>query len=161
MESAGSTEPLHYAGRRLGRRTALTFPLPSPPQKNRSPPSHSSPDTLTPGGHIESFQHFTRVRIDASQVAFVTFGSGVPELPVDPSDSRDKAVGFDGAKNRPCARIELMDVSVSPSIFALVDDRDRMYFGRGGEEGDQIAVCSAKPSVPSSAAPTPPSQTSS
>ena len=30
-------------------------------------------------------------------------------------------------------------VSVSRSIFALVDDRDRAYFGgRGGEEGDQI-----------------------
>ena len=30
-------------------------------------------------------------------------------------------------------------VSVSRSIFALVDDRDRMYFGRGdGEESDQI-----------------------
>lgn len=29
-------------------------------------------------------------------------------------------------------------VSVSRSIFALVDDRDRMYFGRGGEERDQI-----------------------
>jgi alkanesulfonate monooxygenase SsuD/methylene tetrahydromethanopterin reductase-like flavin-dependent oxidoreductase (luciferase family) len=29
-------------------------------------------------------------------------------------------------------------VSVSRSIFALVDDRDRMYFGRGGEEDDQI-----------------------
>ncbi|HXD45936.1 MAG TPA: LLM class flavin-dependent oxidoreductase [Pseudolabrys sp.] len=30
-------------------------------------------------------------------------------------------------------------VSVSRSIFALVDDRDRMYFGgRGDEEGDQI-----------------------
>jgi len=29
-------------------------------------------------------------------------------------------------------------VSVSRSIFALTDDRDRMYFGRGGEEGDQI-----------------------
>ena len=29
-------------------------------------------------------------------------------------------------------------VSVSRSIFALVDDRDRMYFGRNGEEGDQI-----------------------
>ena len=38
------------AGRRLGRRTARTFPLPSPPQKNRSPPSDSSPDTLTPSG---------------------------------------------------------------------------------------------------------------
>src|SRR5450432_3033122 len=29
-------------------------------------------------------------------------------------------------------------VSVSRSIFALVDDRDRAYFGRGGEEKDQI-----------------------
>jgi alkanesulfonate monooxygenase SsuD/methylene tetrahydromethanopterin reductase-like flavin-dependent oxidoreductase (luciferase family) len=29
-------------------------------------------------------------------------------------------------------------VSVSRSIFALVDDRDRMYFGRDGESEDQI-----------------------
>ena len=29
-------------------------------------------------------------------------------------------------------------VSVSRSIFALVDDRDRMYFGRGNESEDQI-----------------------
>jgi alkanesulfonate monooxygenase SsuD/methylene tetrahydromethanopterin reductase-like flavin-dependent oxidoreductase (luciferase family) len=29
-------------------------------------------------------------------------------------------------------------VSVSRSIFALTDDRDRMYFGRGGKEADQI-----------------------
>ncbi|MCC6311156.1 MAG: LLM class flavin-dependent oxidoreductase, partial [Trueperaceae bacterium] len=29
-------------------------------------------------------------------------------------------------------------VSVSRSIFALVDDRDRAYFGRDGEERDQI-----------------------
>ena len=29
-------------------------------------------------------------------------------------------------------------VSVSRSIFPLVDDRDRAYFGRGGEERDQI-----------------------
>src|SRR5246500_4945079 len=29
-------------------------------------------------------------------------------------------------------------VSVSRSIFALVDDRDRVYFGRGGQEMDQI-----------------------
>lgn len=29
-------------------------------------------------------------------------------------------------------------VSVSRSIFALVDDRDRAYFGRGRQEGDQI-----------------------
>src|SRR5207249_798098 len=29
-------------------------------------------------------------------------------------------------------------VSVSRSIFALVNDRDRAYFGRGRQEGDQI-----------------------
>lgn len=29
-------------------------------------------------------------------------------------------------------------VSVSRSIFALTDDRDRVYFGRGGQEADQI-----------------------
>ena len=33
-------------------------------------------------------------------------------------------------------------VSVSRSIFALINDRDRMYFGRG-EEGDQIGMLSA------------------
>jgi alkanesulfonate monooxygenase SsuD/methylene tetrahydromethanopterin reductase-like flavin-dependent oxidoreductase (luciferase family) len=34
-------------------------------------------------------------------------------------------------------------VSVSRSIFALTDDRDRMYFGRGGDEGDQIGFLDA------------------
>ena len=34
----------------LRRRTALTFPVPPPPQKNRSAPSDSSPETFTPGG---------------------------------------------------------------------------------------------------------------
>ncbi len=33
-------------------------------------------------------------------------------------------------------------VSVSRSIFALTDDRDRMYFGRGDEAGDQIGMLS-------------------
>jgi len=30
--------------------------------------------------------------------------------------------------------------SVSRSIFPLMNDRDRLYFGRGGEEGDQIGI---------------------
>jgi len=29
-------------------------------------------------------------------------------------------------------------VSVSRSIIAIVDDRDRAYFGRGGDDDDQI-----------------------
>lgn len=35
-------------------------------------------------------------------------------------------------------------VSVSRSIFALVDDRDRAYFGRGGENKDQIGFIDEK-----------------
>ncbi|MFV0301447.1 MAG: LLM class flavin-dependent oxidoreductase [Paracoccus sp. (in: a-proteobacteria)] len=31
-------------------------------------------------------------------------------------------------------------VSVSRSIFALMNDRDRMYFGRGGQETDQVGM---------------------
>src|SRR5688572_12963808 len=35
---------------RLGRRMVLNLPVLPPPQKNRSLPSDSSPDTPTPGG---------------------------------------------------------------------------------------------------------------
>ena len=35
-------------------------------------------------------------------------------------------------------------VSVSRSIFALVDDRDRAYFGRGSEETDQVGYLDAR-----------------
>jgi alkanesulfonate monooxygenase SsuD/methylene tetrahydromethanopterin reductase-like flavin-dependent oxidoreductase (luciferase family) len=35
-------------------------------------------------------------------------------------------------------------VSVSRSIFALVNDQDRTYFGRGGKEGDQIGFIDEK-----------------
>ncbi|ABE65067.1 luciferase-like (plasmid) [Nitrobacter hamburgensis X14] len=35
-------------------------------------------------------------------------------------------------------------VSVSRSIFALLDDRDRAYFGRGGEEKDQVGFIDEK-----------------
>jgi hypothetical protein len=35
-------------------------------------------------------------------------------------------------------------VSVSLSILALVDDRDRAYFGRGRDEDDQIGFIDEK-----------------
>jgi alkanesulfonate monooxygenase SsuD/methylene tetrahydromethanopterin reductase-like flavin-dependent oxidoreductase (luciferase family) len=35
-------------------------------------------------------------------------------------------------------------VSVSRSIFALVDDRDRAYFGRGSQESDQVGYLDAQ-----------------
>ena len=47
IETLGS---LPLVAPRRGRRTALTFPVFPPPQKNWSEPSDSSPETLTPGG---------------------------------------------------------------------------------------------------------------
>lgn len=35
-------------------------------------------------------------------------------------------------------------ISVSRSIFALVDDRDRAYFGRGNQEADQVGYIDAQ-----------------
>jgi hypothetical protein len=61
VESAGILEPLPLAAPRRGRRTALTLPLLPPPQKNRSPPSHSRPETPTPGG-ISSLSRTSPVR---------------------------------------------------------------------------------------------------
>ena len=49
-ESTGILDPLPLTAPRRGRRTALTFRLFPPPQKNCSPPSDSSPGTFTPGG---------------------------------------------------------------------------------------------------------------
>src|SRR5471032_214168 len=50
VESTGIPESLPAAEFRRGRRTALTFPLFPPPQKNCSQPSDSSPDTPAPDG---------------------------------------------------------------------------------------------------------------
>ena len=98
---------------RLGRPTALTFPLLPPPQKNRSPPSDSSPDTPTPRGISSFSQELSRSRIDPPHVALVAFPSAVPELAVDPGDPGNDAVGFDGAKNGSRFGIDLMDLPAS------------------------------------------------
>jgi hypothetical protein len=36
----------------------------------------------------------------------------VPELPIDPTHPGDEAVGLDGAKNRACLGINLIDLSI-------------------------------------------------
>src|SRR4029077_12587636 len=50
LESIETLGSLPLVAPRRGRRTALTFPVFPPPQKNWSEPSDSSPETLTPGG---------------------------------------------------------------------------------------------------------------
>ena len=99
--------------RRPDRRTALTLPLLPPPQKKRSPPSDSSPDTPTPGGISSLSRTSPGLRIDAPQIALVAFPGAVPEFAVDPGDPGDEAVGLDGAKNRACFGIDLMDLPIA------------------------------------------------
>jgi hypothetical protein len=42
----------------------------------------------------------------------IAFPGAVPELAIDPGHSGDEAVGLDGAQNRPCLWIDLMDLAV-------------------------------------------------
>src|SRR5438067_4713411 len=90
------------------------------------------------GRHLERFQDLPRSRIDSPQIALVTFPGGVPELSVDPGDPGDEAVGLDGAKNRPCLGIDLMDLAApilphperafgprEPRVTAAAGRRDR------------------------------------
>ncbi len=103
-------EPPPAVETRLGRRTALTFPLAPPPQNNLSPPSELEPRDARSGRHLEPLQYPSRLRIDPPQFALVAFPGSVPELAVDPGDPGDEAVGHDRAKNRPGLRIDLMDL---------------------------------------------------
>src|SRR5216683_2671143 len=88
--------------------------------------------------HVEPLQDLSGSRIDSPHIALVTFPGAVPELAVDPGDSGDKAVGLDGAKNRPCLGIDLMDLPVpilpyperpfgpgEPRVTAAAGRRDR------------------------------------
>src|SRR5580658_3029425 len=61
-------------------------------------------------GHFESFQELSGSGIDTRQSPLITLPSAVPELPVDPGDTGDEAIGLDGAKNRPCFGIDLMNL---------------------------------------------------
>src|SRR5882762_5540974 len=74
------------------------------------------------GRHLEPLQDLSRSRIDSPQIALVTFPGAVPELSVDPRDPGDEAVGLDGAKNRTCLGIDLMDGPAS-----IMPDPERSF----------------------------------
>ncbi len=74
------------------------------------------------GRHLESLQNFSRSRIDAPQIALVTFPGAVPELAVDPGDPGDEAAGLDGPKNSSCLWIDLKDLPV-----AILPDPERPF----------------------------------
>jgi hypothetical protein len=71
---------------------------------------------------------------------------GMPKLSIDPSDPGDEAVGFDGAKNRPCLRIDLMDlpVSILPDPKRTFGPREpRIAAATGGPAEERCTIRSA------------------
>jgi len=80
------------------------------------------------GRHIELIENLTGPGIDAPQIAFVTFQSAVPKLPIDPRDSGNEAVGLDGAKNRAGLGIDLMN----PAVPILADPQRAFGPGKSG-----------------------------
>ena len=138
LESTETYEPPATAESRLGRRTALTFPLLPPPQKNRSPPSDSSPDTPTPGG-ISSLSRTSPVR-GSTRLKSLSSPSQVacqssPSTQVTPVTKR-----LDSIVRRiaPVSRIDLMDLPApilphperpfgprEPRVTAAAGRRDR------------------------------------
>ena len=73
-----------------------------------------------------------------------------------PAGRPDQGLPLGVEGGRPCAQPR---VSVSRSIIAIMDDRDRAYFGRGGDDDDQIGFIIQRPRR-SSAAVMRPSRTS-
>jgi hypothetical protein len=65
-----------------------------------------------PARHLDTLKNLSSSRIDSPQITVITFPGRVPELSIDPGDSGDEAVGLDGAKNRACIGIDLMDLTI-------------------------------------------------
>src|SRR5436190_23309035 len=63
--------------------------------------------------HLDQLQHFSRLRIDPAEIAFLLLPGTVPELLTNPSDAGHEAVRIDGAKDLPALRIDLMDLAVA------------------------------------------------
>src|SRR6266540_4643007 len=112
LESTGISEPL--PGASLGPADGPHLPGPASSAEELIVAIGLEPRNVHSGRHLERLQDLSRSRIDPPQIALITFPGAVPELSVDPGDPGDEAVGLDGAKNRPCLGIDLMDLPVLP-----------------------------------------------
>src|SRR5262249_48721677 len=114
------------------------LPAPSSPAEELLATTGLEPRHFHSVRHLEPLQDLSRARIDSPHIALITFPGGVPELSVDPGDPGDEAVARDGAKNRACFRIDLMDLPVpllphperpfgprEPRATAIAGRRDR------------------------------------
>ena len=72
--------------------------------------------------YVDRVQHLSGCRIYSRQAALVTFPVTVPEFSVDPAYAGDEAVGLNGANDRPCLWIDLVDFS-----FPILPNPERPF----------------------------------
>src|SRR5581483_11428672 len=98
----------------------LSLSCPSPPHSQLPAAATTAEEQIASTGfepghghssrHLERLQHLSRSSIDSPQIALVLFPRAVPQLRVDPADSRDEAVGLYGAQDLTRVRIDLVDL---------------------------------------------------
>ena len=124
------------------------FAQPSPSPMFPNPPGLLRPEPHSPGlrdriwwgaGSRATAEWAARQGLNLMSSTLLTEDAGVPfhELQAEQIRLFREAWAAAGHEREP-------RVSVSRSIFALVDDRDRAYFGRGTQESDKVGYLDAQ-----------------
>src|SRR6476619_5033666 len=124
------------------------FAQPSPSRMFPNPPGLLRPEPHSPGlrdriwwgaGSRPTAEWAAQQGMNMQSSTLMTEDAGVPfhELQAEQIRLFHEAWAAAGHVREP-------RVSVSRSIFALVDDRDRAYFGRGNQESDQVGYIDAQ-----------------
>ena len=124
------------------------FAQPSPSPMFPNPPGLLRPEPHSPGlrdriwwgaGSRATAEWAARQGLNLMSSTLLTEDAGVPfhELQAEQIRRFRDAWAAAGHEREP-------RVSVSRSIFALVDDRDRAYFGRGNQASDQVGYLDAQ-----------------
>src|SRR5438034_3292662 len=128
--------------------TGAGFAQPSPTPMFPNPPGLLRPEPHSPGlrdriwwgaGSRPTAEWAAKQGLNLMSSTLMTEDAGVPfhELQADQIRLFRESWAAAGHEREP-------RVSVSRSIFALVDDRDRTYFGRGNQDADQVGYIDAQ-----------------
>jgi alkanesulfonate monooxygenase SsuD/methylene tetrahydromethanopterin reductase-like flavin-dependent oxidoreductase (luciferase family) len=132
----------------LGVLSGMGFAEPNPNPMFPNPPGLLRPEPHSPGlrdriwwgaGSRPTAEWAATQGLNMMSSTLMTEDAGVPfhELQAEQIRLFREAWAAAGHQREP-------RVSVSRSIFALVDDRDRAYFGRGGDETDKVGYIDAQ-----------------
>jgi len=128
--------------------SGVGFAQPNPSPMFPNPPGLLRPEPYSPGlrdriwwgaGSRATAEWAARQGLNLMSSTLMTEDAGVPfhELQADQIRLFREAWKAAGHEREP-------RVSVSRSIFALVDERDRAYFGRGNQDSDQVGYIDAQ-----------------